>query len=79
MMKLNMLLKAVLMAGLFSISGSAMADGVGDFRSTGETPRDGQLICQRVADSARKAGRGLASDPRQVDRSADEIRAHNAQ
>lgn len=35
------------------VSGSAMA-ALGDFRSAGEVPREGQLICPQIAESARK-------------------------
>jgi hypothetical protein len=47
------LVKVVLVAVAFAISGSAMA-AVGDFRSTGEELREGQLICPQLAEAAMK-------------------------
>ncbi|MGE3263466.1 MAG: hypothetical protein AB7K68_16935 [Bacteriovoracia bacterium] len=46
-------LKVVFVAAALLVSGSAMAS-VGDFRSTGEELRNGQLICPKLADSAYK-------------------------
>ena len=47
------LVKVVLAAVAFLVGSSAMAS-VGDFRSTGEELREGQLICRQMDGSARK-------------------------
>jgi hypothetical protein len=67
-MKLMKFVVAAIMICAFS--GAAMAD-VGDFRSTGETPRDGQLLCQRTADSAHKGRAPAAEAHQKAEKSAD--------
>lgn len=58
------LLKIVVVALVFTVSGAAMAANVGEYRQIGQTPHDGEVACQRTADSARK-GRAPANEEMQ--------------
>lgn len=61
------LVKVVFAAVAFLVGSSAMAS-VGDFRSTGEELREGQLICRQMDGSDRKQA---ASRPEAVSSGSD--------